>query len=178
MIGPAASILGIVLAALGTWFLVREVAKGHKFEEMSRELEQLTKAMSAQQEMAQLYAADRREFWIRCQMDSYRQPREAIESLFGRTPRETIEAQTEEFKKLWQDDVPTASARFNKTRQMFEELFAPAQLKRRKLLLWLGFTLLMLGAGLQVVAVVASNAASFQPPNTRLERTGSAGRSA
>jgi hypothetical protein len=168
MMELAEIIFPILLAALGTWLLVREVAKGHKFEEMSRELTQRREDMSIAKEMADLYATDRREFWIRCQMDAYRQSRESIEKMFGDIPVESIETQTEEFKDLWQEEAPRAIARFEKTRKVFDDLFAPTQLRQRRRLLWLGFSLIMLSAVLQI-AVVVSNASSASMSNTTLE---------
>lgn len=168
MMELAESIFPILLAALGTWLLVREVAKGHKFEEISRELTQRREDMSFAKEMADLYATDRREFWLRCQMDTFRQSRESIENMFGDIPVETIETQTEKYKDLWQEKAPHAIARFEKTRKVFDDLFAPIQLRQRRRLLWLGFSLIMLSAVLQI-AVVVSKASSTSTLNTTLE---------
>lgn len=138
MTGFVASALPAVLAALGAWFLVREVSHAHEFEALGRD-------MNEAQEFLTLFRTDPREFWKRSAMISFHCDRAKAEELAAHLGDTEIDQAAQEYKDFWDTKVVNTLDRWNRRT-------APAQLQKRRKLLWAGFWLLMASASIQVIA--------------------------
>lgn len=135
------TVLPVVLSAVGTWFVVREVSLGHRFETIHRE-------MTVLKEMMNLYRTDLREFWIVSAMDSFNWDRAKAEVVGELLSDEEIrKAVDQRAKELYERDVSEALRRWQKQT-------APATLRLRKRWLWVGFWCLMAAAFIQAVQAV------------------------
>jgi hypothetical protein len=132
--------LAIVLAALGTTFLVREVNKAHGVEEVSHE-------MVASKDLVALYQTDLREFWIRSAMRSFNRDREAVERMATVLSNADIQTAAAQYGQFYQHALPKAA-------RVWDELTVPAVLKKRHRDLWIGFWLLIGGLGVQFAVAV------------------------
>ena len=141
LIQYGATVVPVLLSALGTWFLVREVNYAHTFEELSREMAEVSDLVS-------LFNTDLREFWIRSAMISFKCQRQRAEEMAKSLSDEAIEEACLAYKNLYEVQGTKSIDRwYNET--------VKAQLKRRRTFLWLGFWLLMAGAALSIVLATA-----------------------
>lgn len=131
----------IVLGVLGTVFLVREVSKAHEFEKLSRD-------MATVKEMMALFKSDIKEFYVVSAMETFNKSRESMETLADSLGEDAIRKTAEEDPVL--KSAPESIARW-------EHYTSPAQLLRRKRLLWTGFVFLMGAAAIQVIAALAKH---------------------
>lgn len=137
----ASSAIPIVLAALGTWFLVREVDHAHDFEEMSRE-------MADVKELLVLYKTNSREFWIRSAMRSFNCDRTTAGKMAQDMSDELIQKGIADYKQFYDQKVEKSVLRWYGST-------VPAQLKRRRRFLWTGFALIILGAVTQLLVATS-----------------------
>lgn len=141
LIEYSSSVAPVMLGALGTLFLVREVNYAHAFEELSREMADL-------REMVSLFSTDVREFWIRSAMVSFKCKRKHAEEMAKSLSNEDIEKAALKYKNLYEERGANSIDRwYNET--------VKTQLKHRRRLLWLGFGLIMAGSALQILLVTA-----------------------
>jgi hypothetical protein len=155
MLAHLQELSSIMIGAVGTYLLVREVSKAHQFEKMSRDITLLSPEMARVKELAELYRTDIREFWIRSQMDGLRQPRAAIEEMAAKRGQAEMIADIEPYKELYEKTAPESVRRFQDTTRLFETSFTDSQLKQRKQLLWAGFALLMFSAAIQLSVTIS-----------------------
>ncbi len=135
------SVAQILLTGFGTWFLVREVNFSHRFEALTREMAEVA-------EMQKLYKSDLREFWILSVMGEGKHDRKTAQEMAASLSDKDLREGAEPDRQLWEGRVTESLGQFHKQT-------APAQLRRRRRLLWTGFALLI-GAGLiQLVAATA-----------------------
>lgn len=146
VLGYVSEALPIVLGAAGTCFLVYEVSRAHRFEELSRDLEQI-------RELQALYALNIREFWIRTAMLIHSWDRRTAEKYAGVLSDDDIRTAVDEDKATWEHHV-------SRGLEQWDRHTAPGKLRLRRRLLRIGFVLLMAGLGMQFAVVTSRFLAS------------------
>lgn len=123
--------LPVLLGAAGTTLLVREVRFGHRFEVLSRELDEI-------QALQSIYPLNPREYWVRHLMYGLSYSRVTAESMVKQVDDASVQGYADDAYRDMEDRAASSLERWRSTG-------ARNALLLRKRLLWAGFILLMAG---------------------------------
>ncbi|HET8711354.1 MAG TPA: hypothetical protein VFM32_08260 [Spongiibacteraceae bacterium] len=140
--------LPTLLGALGTWLLVREVDRAHKYEKLSHELREPEMLLI-------LFQTNLREFWIRSAMISFKCDRSTAEEMSKKIGDDLLITAAKDYKDFWERDLA-------KNLDIWHEKYTPFVFRRRRQLLWTGFVLLMFSATFQIIQEIPKHINSIE----------------
>jgi hypothetical protein len=150
----AEDVVPVLLAAVGAFFLFREVWIAQTIERLSSEAALHDQRVQHAAEMAELYRTNKREYLIRTIAHGTNRPPDEIDRLYKGVDDAEIERMATDHTGVLAS-VPQAVERFKEAQRILEESLAPRALRLRRLFLSAGFVALMLSAVLEVAVAVS-----------------------